>query len=86
MSTIGKVLKAIARWSDGADWRSWITHAVIAVPICMIFGPVPTVVFYLLRELEQIGHEYMAWGYATDWLDHAMDVIAPAIVVSFWRL
>lgn len=32
------IMKKILRWSDGADWRSWIVHAAISVPMVMILS------------------------------------------------
>jgi hypothetical protein len=90
------VLSAISRWSDVADWRSWITHAAIAPSIALVaaglgwvFGvPRPLIVgcslavlFYFLREGEQIAHELIAGMSipAKHWLDHFMDILAPAV-------
>lgn len=90
------VLSAISRWSDVADWRSWITHALIApgiaataalalwafgAPRPLVTGCALAVVFYFLRECEQVAHELFAGVSipAKHWLDHVMDIIAPAV-------
>lgn len=31
-----ELLRKISRWADEADWRSWVTHGVIAIPIVFI--------------------------------------------------
>lgn len=79
---IGEILWAIKDWADGADYRSWITHALIGLPIGYVFGITGVAAAYLIRELEQFAFEYMLedLGDWKHWLDHAMDVIAPVLV------
>lgn len=93
------VLSAISRWADVADWRSWVTHAAIAPSIALglagLFwlhelprplwtGCVLAVVFYFMRECEQIAHELMSGAPipAKHWLDHIMDVVSPGVVCA----
>jgi nitrogen fixation-related uncharacterized protein len=75
---------AIARWTHGEDWRTWVAHAVIALILTAALGPFfgwgVGVGYYLIREAEQV-------LYATvdrkpiDWFDNFMDVAVPAAVV-----
>lgn len=75
-------LWAIKNWVDGADWHSWIVHALLGLPIGYVFGVRGVAAAYLIRELEQLTFEYMLddlkdW---TQWLDHVLDVVAPVLV------
>jgi hypothetical protein len=78
------ILSAISRWTDVADWRSWLAHAVIAVPLALLLSPKVSIAFYFVRECEQIAHELMAGMQIPlkHWLDHIMDVVAPIIAVA----
>lgn len=90
-------LRKISRWVNRADWRSWLFHAAIAVPILLItagefwilkffhiFTPwlaaaIAVINLYKVRELEQAAHELMG-GWSVDYLDHFMDIFAPALL------
>lgn len=79
---IGDILWVIKDWVDAADWRSWIFHAVIGLPIGYVFGIKGVAAAYLIRELEQLAFEFMlgdlqGWQH---WLDHVLDVAAPVLV------
>jgi hypothetical protein len=75
-------LRIFSAWVDGADWRSWLVHGVLGWLIALVFGPVPAIVFFFLREAEQLAHELMA-GTRPPWLDHALDIVAPAAAAIF---
>jgi hypothetical protein len=65
-------------WIDGADWRSWLAHAVVAIPIAALFGVVPVLVLFAVRELEQLALE-VAYQNRIHWLDHLLDTVAPVL-------
>lgn len=83
-------------WVDGADWRSWAVHAVIGLVATVVFfacrwlldivlSPMEAqagsamLVAWGLREGEQLVFELMYAG-EVKWLDHTMDVVAPAVL------
>ena len=89
-------LAALSEWADGASWRTWLLHGLIALPIAWAAGAVLWVVgapfglgyglavlFYVVRELEQIAHQLM-WmdRLAEPWYDYVLDVIAPAVACA----
>lgn len=71
-------LASASLWANSADWRSWVSHAVIAALLTLVFGPAVAAGFYFLRELEQMWHRW-AKGEGLNWFDHFMDVAAPAV-------
>lgn len=82
---IADVIVAVKDWVDVADWRSWIAHAVVALPIAALFGVVPVFVLFTVREMEQLAFEVMAED-TPHWLDHLLDIVAPvaASLVLVW--
>lgn len=78
---IEKILLAINKWSDSSTWHSWVIHGLGAVPIALVFGFVPTSVFFLLREAEQLAHEKMA-NVKPDYVDHFLDWFVPTLVAG----
>lgn len=68
-------------WQEKADWRSWITHAVAAVPLALLFGDYATSLIYLFREVLHI-EMYVDHGEQPHYLDHVMDFVAPYVVAS----
>lgn len=88
-----RFLDAVLAWANRWRERSWVTHAGILVPIALILWPVmhalagrplaqagaAATAHYLKRELEQAYHKLEA-GQPVDWLDAALDVLAPAVV------
>lgn len=80
MSHIAKWLSAFKAWVDVSDPRSWLVHGVCGWLIGLVVGPVPVIVFFTLREAEQLAFELMA-GEQPAWLDHALDILAPALAV-----
>lgn len=79
------VVRAVSRWSDVADWRSWVVHGTLTIPLMLVFGAWPVIVFYFLREGEQVLHRLMN-GVPLDSLDHVMDVTVPVLVVALVEL
>lgn len=77
------LLKTVRTWTNGAVWRSWLAHAVLGLPICLVAGPVALVTFYTVREAEQVAHRLMD-GIPLYWTDHMADVLAPAAVAALW--
>lgn len=76
----------VAAWTHGADWQTWIAHAAIAL---LIFAPLVPILgasaaaavpigYYTLRELEQLLYGYVDRTLDPDWVDHLLDVAAPA--------
>ena len=79
LQKVTDILWEIKWWVDAVDWRSWVAHAVIGLPIGLVFGVGGVFAVYLIRELEQLVFELL---YDSDvkWLDHAMDIIAPVLL------
>lgn len=80
---VTEILWAIKDWTDKADWRSWIVHALIGLPIGLVFGTLGVAAAYTIRELEQLAFEYMMRDDTNEpikWLDHVMDIVAPVLV------
>lgn len=78
---ISDLLLDIKLWIDEADYRSWIAHAVVALPIAALFGVVPVAVLFIVRELEQLAIEvaYEDWPEPLHLLDHLLDAVAPIV-------
>jgi hypothetical protein len=80
------VRDAVARWTHGPDWRTWVAHTVLGLVIALVFGLVGwlgwqvAIGYYLIRELEQILYAVVARK-PIDWLDAFMDVAVPSAVV-----
>lgn len=90
------VLNWLEDWVDRWQERSWLVHGTVFLAIALPVWPVMRVLagrpvaqacvagvaVFLVRELEQIAHEIMGDRPAEPrrWLDHALDVLAPAIV------
>ena len=80
------VLMRIWVWQEGADWRSWVTHTVVAILYAILLTPlmgwtagcVASVFAFVVREAEQAVHTAFAAG-KQPWLDRVMDVLAPAL-------
>lgn len=97
--SLGAFLDRISDWADAWRERTWLIHGTLLVPITLALWPVMValqgrpvaqasaggVAFYLWRELEQIAHEVME-GRQSDWLDHLLDVVSPAIVAVLLAL
>lgn len=76
----------VQNWSDATKWHSWVLHGVLAIPLTLIFGAYATVVFYLLREVEQYLHTAMC-GVSEGLLDSALDWVVPsAVAIVITRL
>jgi hypothetical protein len=77
---------AIARWTHGEDWRTWVAHTVIGLIIALIFGLVGwlgwqvAIGYYLIREIEQVVYAVVDRK-PIDWIDAFMDVAVPSLVV-----
>lgn len=74
-------LRAFSRWVNVADWRSWLVHGVVGALIALAVGVLPVVIYFTLREAEQLAHELMSpvANASPRWRDHALDIIAPVL-------
>jgi hypothetical protein len=70
------MMKAIWDWVCAEDYRTWIAHALVAVALALPLTVYAMVVFYLLRELEQVADKLMK-GERLVPKDHFLDVWAP---------
>lgn len=70
----------INAWTHGSDQKTWVAHSVIAVALTPIIGPVLAVGYYVLRECEQVFYNFVDHKEFHP-VDHAMDVLCPAIAV-----
>ena len=80
-------MKTVWDWVCAEDYRTWIAHALVAVVLALGVGAYAMVVYYLLRELEQMGDKYMK-GEKLAPKDHLMDVWAPMAglaLLEIWR-
>lgn len=76
-----KILDAIfwlERVSTEYPWTSWLMHALVAIPIALIFGTGAVLAVFLVRELEQIALQVP--HLQEPWYDYILDVAAPVIV------
>lgn len=76
-------IMAVFDWTLKADYRTWVAHALMAALIAVVFGGEAAIVFYLLREAEQIALEAHGAEPITSkhWLDHAMDFVGAVVGV-----
>jgi hypothetical protein len=75
-------LSDISVWADGRRWRSWLIHGLVAAPMYFLVGPWATMVFWVLREGEQILHQHISSGYLYEpKYDYLLDIVAPWAVV-----
>lgn len=77
-------------------WQTWIIHAAIAAGVVLLWSrvvPVPAAALlgfwgYAFREMDQLWRKWRK-GATFNWLDMAMDVIAPALsstAVYLWLI
>lgn len=79
----------VRSWTHGADWKTWVAHSTIALALSGIAGAIfdaevavaVPIGYYTLRELEQVLYGYVDRNLDPDWVDHIMDVVAPAASV-----
>lgn len=69
----------------GAEWRSWVAHAIVATLLSFLFGAYAAATFYVLRELEQAWRD-IADRQNTDWADHFWDAWAPLAACAVLRV
>lgn len=83
----------VQSWTHGADWRTWVAHSAIALVLSGVAGALfdaevavaAPVGYYGIRELEQLLYGYVDRNLDRDWLDHVLDVVAPAVtVLAVW--
>jgi hypothetical protein len=69
--------KALWNWTcDPAhQYRSWIAHTLVVCLIAFVFGVLPAVLYYFLREVEQIVVKVWVEGGVPDYTDMVMDVV-----------
>lgn len=75
----------LIEWSNEYPPLSWLMHAVIAVPLSLLGPHVPFAVF-AYKEGQEVVEQNLVGGEPWEWraiVDHAMDVLAPA-VVGWW--
>lgn len=72
-------LIAFWSWTEGALWRSWITHTAGALLLSIPFGGKAAFVAFLLREAEQLFFAAKS-GKFEKWYDYPMDLVGPALV------
>jgi hypothetical protein len=83
------IFKKAWEWTMRANWRTWLSHAVLAALLAGLFHATLGVMqpsfaaflFYFMREVEQI---FVTWceGRPQDWADHALDVSAAFIAAG----
>ena len=72
-------LRAVWQWSQQARWRSWMFHALFAIPLCYAFGAGAVIGAFLFNEGKE-AMEKAAKGQPIDWVDHGGDFVAPFLV------
>jgi uncharacterized membrane protein YGL010W len=78
---IVQLLDKINKWANAADWHTWVLHGLISIPIAWVFGPAAAIAVYVMRELEQLGHELIEQK-KPKYLDHVMDVVGPLVALG----
>lgn len=88
---------AIAAWTHGPDWKTWIAHTVFGLIIAIVVGAIAASVghssefygataaisYYLIREIEQIIYNIVDKKPLSGKkaFDHFMDVAVPAAFI-----
>lgn len=88
---------AIADWTHGPDWKTWIAHTVFGLIIAIVvggiaallghtgelYGAVVAIGYYLIREIEQIVYNIVDKKPISGkkMFDHFMDVAVPAAFI-----
>ena len=90
LTTVAKVYT----WTLVRRWRTWLSHSLLALALAPVFGAWTVMVFFLMREIEQVVLEAGAQVAFTgknpptiDWEDHFLDFMAPFTVLllsTFW--
>lgn len=86
LRTVAHWLDWLRVWTNQALWRSWLIHTLIAIPLASAVGPWPVILFFALRECEQLVHAFInhtltATGRFEPWYDYPLDVAIPAVAV-----
>lgn len=78
-------MNAIANWFLAKDWRTWLSHVLMAVALAVLTTSAWAAMWvYLWREIEQVWVESREHGWAVveeHALDHFMDFAAPFAVL-----
>lgn len=76
----------IKDWFEAKDWRTWLSHVLMAGGIGLLASSAWTGFWvYLWREVEQVYQEQSAHGWArvkAKMLDHILDVAVPFLVLG----
>jgi hypothetical protein len=73
-------IQAVYNWSLRAPWRTWVAHTALGLLLAPVFGAWTVMIFYLLREIEQMGLEIWTHGmtvFHRNASDHFIDLAAP---------
>ena len=74
-------------WTLEKRWRTWIAHSVLGLALAFPFGAWTVMIFYGLREVEQVGLDLhvqrtlAAGPTVIDWEDHIADFVFPFFVL-----
>jgi hypothetical protein len=69
--------KALWNWTCDPmhQYRSWIAHTVVVCLVAFVFGVLPAVLYYFLREVEQVAVKVWVEGGVPDYTDALGDVV-----------
>ena len=69
--------KALWTWTCDPmhQYRSWVAHTVVVCLVAVVFGVLPAVLYYFLREVEQVVVKLWVEGGVPDYTDALGDVV-----------
>ena len=80
-----KYIRSVWDWTMRSAWRTWVGHCLIALVLAPIVGAWTMMVFYVLREIEQVAVAYLEEA-PQDWQDHFLDLSAPFVALGLASL
>ena len=75
MNTIARIY----HWTLQERWRTWVAHSLLGLGLAPLFGAWTVMVFYGLREVEQVA---LDGPDDIDWTDHILDFAVPFLVLG----
>ena len=79
------MISTVYNWTLRAPWRTWAAHAALGLALAVPFGAWTVMIFYLLREVEQVLLEAGGKGWEAvraEALDHSLDFAVPFLVLG----
>jgi DNA-binding HxlR family transcriptional regulator len=78
-------IQAIWYWTLAKSHRTWFAHCLIGLLLAPVVGAWTMMVFYVLRECEQVFTTWLA-RQPQDWQDHILDVSPAFVALGLYSL